>query len=204
MDQRDFGTQLAHRIAESVKVEHEGKVVPFAKFVESRKRQLTKTDPELITLSALRVLVITAIFGRAGLGLSSVTVRPKDLPQGVAPEQAERRVVPLLSTVLTQLFPQFAARSAVSAPAVLAGIGIAAHQTTGWAASGGSLTDTDLLDLLSGIRWEREARYWDGVAASANAAGTLNFGGGAKDSGGRVADAILYPDTESGRKIRGQ
>jgi hypothetical protein len=204
MDQRDFGTQLAHRIAELVKVEHDGKMVPFAKFVESRKRQLTKTDPELITLSALRVLVITAIFGRAGLGLSSVTVRPTDLPQGATPEQAERRVVPLLSTVLTHLFTQFAARSAVSAPAVLAGIGIAAYQTAGWAASGSSLTDTDLLDLLSGIRWEREARYWDGVAASANAAGTLNFGGGAKDSGGRVADAILYPDTESGRKIRGQ
>jgi hypothetical protein len=204
MDQRDFGTQLAHRIAESVKVEHDGKLVPFAKFVESRKRQLTKTDPELITLSALRVLVITAIYGRAGLGLSSATVRSTDLPNAATADQIERRVVPLLSNLLTHLYPQFTARSAVSAPAVLAGIGIAAHQTTDWATSGVSLTDTDLLTLLSGIRWQREARYWDGIAASANAAGTLNFGGGAKDSGGRVADAILYPDTESGRKIRGQ
>ncbi|MGW0787407.1 hypothetical protein ACWD04_03940 [Streptomyces sp. NPDC002911] len=53
------------------------------------------------------------------------------------------------------------------------------------------------------MRFEREARYWDGVAASANAVGTLNFGGGAKDSGGRVADAILGPDTDHGRRIRG-
>ncbi|SCG14845.1 DNA-sulfur modification-associated [Micromonospora echinofusca] len=203
MDQRDLGTQLAHRIAEAVKVEHDGRMIPFTKLVQSRKRQLTKADPELITLSALRVLVITAIYGRSGLGLSSSTVRTADLPAGVRVEQVERRVVPLLCTLLAHLYPHLAARSAASAPAVLAGIGIAAHQATEWATSGAALTETDLLNLLAGVRWEREARYWDGVAASANSAGTLNFGGGAKDSGGRVADAILYPDTESGRKIRG-
>ncbi|WP_007023555.1 hypothetical protein [Saccharomonospora iraqiensis] len=37
----------------------------------------------------------------------------------------------------------------------------------------------------------------------ATAKGTLNFGGGAKDAGGRVADALLYPDSEHGRRIRG-
>ncbi|MEO3743105.1 DNA sulfur modification protein DndB [Plantactinospora sp. B5E13] len=204
MDQRDFGTQLAHRIADSVKVEHEGRIVSLSRLVQARKRQLTRTDPELITLSALRVLVVTTIFGRAGLGRSSATLRTADLPEGTSPEQVERRVVPLLSTLLGHLFPQLAARSAVSAPAVLAGLGIAAHHATGWSSSGGPLTDDDLLNLLADIRWEREAQYWDGIAASANAAGTLNFGGGAKDSGGRVADAVLYPDTESGRKIRGR
>lgn len=204
MDQRDLGTQLAHRLAAAVKVEHEGRYVPFATFVQARKRQLAKSDPELITLSALRVLVITTIFGRQGLGHSSDTLRPADLPRGVTAEQVERRLIPLLSGVLTRLFPQLAARSAVSAPAVLAGVGIATHQATGWATTGLPLTETDLLDLLDDVRWERDARYWDGIAASANAAGTLNFGGGAKDSGGRVADALLYPDTESGRKIRGR
>ena len=204
MDQRDFGTQLAHRIADSLKIERDGKIVPFAKLVNARKRQLGKTDPELITLSALRVLVITTIFGRNGLGLSSATVRATDLPESVTPEQVEREVVPLLSTVLKHLLPHLAVRSAASAPAVLAGIGIVAHQTTTWATSGTQLTEVGLLDLLSDIRWERDARYWDGIAASANAAGVLNFGGGAKDSGGRVAEAILYPDTESGRKIRGR
>ncbi|MEV0611084.1 DNA sulfur modification protein DndB [Polymorphospora rubra] len=204
MDQRDFGTQLAHRIAEVVKVEHDGKMIPFSTLVQARKRQLTKTDPELITLSALRVLVITAIYGRTGLALSSATIRTTDLPTTTTAEQVERRLAPLLSALLTHLYPQLVARTAASAPAVLAGIGIAAHQATDWATTGIPLTDTDLLDLLSGIRWEREARYWDGIAASANSTGVLNFGGGAKDSGGRVADAILYPDTESGRKIRGR
>lgn len=203
MDQRDVGTKIAHRIAAAVKVEHDGKVVPFAKLVQSRKRQLAKSDPEVVTLSALRLLVITALHGRSGLNLSSDTVREVDLPNGVDMESAQRELVPLLSEVITSLYPHFAARGAVSAPAVLAGIGVVAHQAASWAAGGTRLDANDLLRLLEPVRWEREARYWDGVAASANASGTLNFGGGAKDSGGRVADALLHPDTEYGRKVRG-
>lgn len=203
MDQRDLGTQLAHRIGETVKVEHDGKVIPFGKLVQARKRQLTKTDPELVTLSALRVLVICALHGRAGLGLTSATLHEDALPQGVSNEEAERHLVPLLAGLVKQLYPYLAARTAVSAPAVLAGIGIAAHQATGWATSGLPLTEEELFALLEPVRWEREAAYWDGVAASANSSGVLNFGGGAKDSGGRVADALLHPDTEYGRKIRG-
>ncbi|MCX5339474.1 hypothetical protein [Streptomyces atratus] len=40
--------------------------------------------------------------------------------------------------------------------------------------------------------------------SKSGASGRLNFSGGVKDSGGRVADAILYPGTEAGRRIRGQ
>jgi hypothetical protein len=147
--------------------------------------------------------VITALHRRSGLGLSSATVHEGDLPEGVSTEQAERELVPMLSQVISALFPHFAARGAVSAPAVLAGLGIAAHQATSWANGGSRLNVEELLRLLEPVRFEREARYWDGVAASANAAGVLNFGGGAKDSGGRVADALLGPDTDFGRKIRG-
>ncbi|MDP1142802.1 hypothetical protein, partial [Klebsiella pneumoniae] len=77
--------------------EHDGKVVPLTKLVQNRKRQLTKADPEVVTLSALRVLVITALHGRAGLNLSSSTVHDADLPDGVDAEQVERELVPLLS-----------------------------------------------------------------------------------------------------------
>ncbi|GAA4940833.1 hypothetical protein GCM10023238_03110 [Streptomyces heliomycini] len=59
------------------------------------------------------------------------------------------------------------------------------------------ITTEELDRLLDGIRWKRRRRT-DGVAAKANASGRLNFGG-VKDSGGRVADAILYPATETGR-----
>jgi hypothetical protein len=86
---------------------------------------------------------------------------------------------------------------------VLAGIGIAAHQVTTWASDGFTLREDELSTLLKPVRWEREARFWDGVAARANDRGVLNFGGGAKDSGGRVADALLRPESEYGRRIRG-
>ncbi|MFE0458149.1 DNA sulfur modification protein DndB [Kitasatospora sp. NPDC058965] len=203
MDQRDIGTQLAHRVASTVKIEHDEKIIPFAKLVQARKRQLTKTDPEVVTLSALRALVITTLHGRRGLGLSSATVHEDALPEGVTTDHIEQQLVPLLSRLIARLYPHFAARSAVSAPAVLAGLGVAAHQATSWAAAGQRLTEEQLTTLLDSVRWDRDARFWDGIAASANAAGVLNFGGGAKDAGGRVADALLHPDTEYGRKVRG-
>lgn len=204
MDQRDFATRLAHRLADSVKVEIDDKVVPFTKLVNASKRQVGKTDPEVITLSALRALVITAIYGRGGLTRSAETVHEDELPAGTDAEQVERGVVPLLAGLISEHFPHFASRSAITAPAVLAGLGIAVHQTTPWADPMNALGADDLHRLLADIQWDREPRYWDGVAAKASATGRLNFSGGVKDSGGRVADAILYPATETGRRIRGQ
>lgn len=203
MDQRDFGTRLAHLVADSVKVDLDGKRVPFAKLVNASKRQVSRGDREVLTLSALRALVVTAIYGRGGLARSAETVHEDELPAGARPEEVEAVVVPLLAQLISDHFPHFANRSALTAPAVLAGVGIAVHQVTPWSDPSSAL-DTDGLDrLLADIRWEREAAYWDGIAAKAGASGRLNFSGGVKDSGGRVADAVLYPATEAGRQVRG-
>ncbi|OKJ45220.1 DNA-sulfur modification-associated family protein [Streptomyces sp. CB01580] len=204
MDQRDFATRLAHRVAEAVKVDVDGKRVPFTKLVNASKRQVGKTDAEVITLSALRALVITAIYGRGGLSRSAETVHEDELPAGSSPEQVEQNVVPLLARLIADRSEHFVSRSALTAPAVLAGLGIAVHHTAPWADPVNALGADELHRLLSDIRWEREARYWDGVAAKSGASGRLNFSGGVKDSGGRVADAILYPGTEAGRRIRGR
>ncbi|MEV6794443.1 DNA sulfur modification protein DndB [Streptomyces sp. NPDC051320] len=204
MDQRDFATRLAHRVADAVKVDIDDKLVPFTKLVNASKRQVGKTDPEVITLSALRALVITTIYGRNGLSRSAETVHEDELPAGTSPEQVEQNVVPLLARLISDRSADFVSRSAITAPAVLAGLGIAVHHTMPWDASVNALSSDELRRLLTGIRWEREARYWDGVAAKASASGRLNFSGGVKDSGGRVADAILGSGTEAGRKIRGQ
>lgn len=204
MDQRDFATRLAHRVAGAMKVEVGGKLVPFTRLVNASKRQIGRMDPEVVTLSALRALVICAIYGRPGLSRSAETVHEDELPTGTVAEQVEGTVVPLLARLVSDRFPHFAARTAITAPAVLAGLGVAVHQTTPWADPMNSLSADDVDRLLADIRWDRDARYWDGVAAKAGATGRLNFSGGVKDSGGRVADAILYPATEAGRKIRGQ
>ncbi|MFH9684852.1 DNA sulfur modification protein DndB [Streptomyces sp. NPDC017413] len=204
MDQRDFATRLAHRVADAVKVEIDDRTVSFAKLVNASKRQVGKTDPEVITLSALRALVITSIYGRGGLSRSAETVHEDELPAGSDAQQVEACVLPLLAGLISGHSAHFLARSALTAPAVLAGLGIAVHHTTPWAEPSNALGADQLNRLLSDIRWERDARYWDGVAAKAGASGRLNFSGGVKDSGGRVADAILYPATETGRRIRGR
>ncbi|MFE8010532.1 hypothetical protein [Streptomyces sp. NPDC057418] len=204
MDQRDLATRLAHRVAEAVKVHVDGKLVPFTKLVNASKRQVGKSDPEVITLSALRALVITAVYGRAGLSRSAETVQEDELPTGTDAAQVEGYVVPLLARLISEHSSHFVSRSPLTAPAVLAGLGIAAHHTTPWADPANALSTEALQRLLAEVRWEREARYWDGVAAKAGATGRLNFSGGVKDSGGRVADALLYPGTEAGRRIRGQ
>ncbi|MEU2947109.1 DNA sulfur modification protein DndB [Nocardiopsis alba] len=203
MDQRDIGTKIARKIAESVKVEHEGRIVPFADLVQAKKRQLTKGDPQVVTLSALRVLVITALYGRQGIGLSSSTVHEDHLPRGFDLHLVEHELTALLSQLVSDLYPHFRSRSAISAPAVLAGLGVAVHQTTSWSTGHERIGFQELQRLIAPIRWEREARYWHGIAASANVSGVLNFAGGAKDAGGRVADAILHPESDYGRRIRG-
>ncbi|KKD09953.1 DNA-sulfur modification-associated family protein [Streptomyces sp. WM6386] len=204
MDQRDFGTRLAHLVADSVKVEVDGKRVPFSRLVNASKRQVSRGDREVITLSALRALVVATIYGRSGLSRSAETVHEDELPAGTRPEQVEAAVVPLLAQLISERAAHFVNRSALTAPAVLAGVGIAAHQALPWSDPASSLEADELDRLLADIHWEREAAYWDGIAAKAGVSGRLNFSGGVKDSGGRVADAILYPATEAGRKIRGR
>ncbi|WP_087099446.1 DNA sulfur modification protein DndB [Nocardiopsis sp. JB363] len=204
MDQRDFGTQLAHSVAKELIVEHQGELVEFSKLVQARKRQLGKNDPEVITLSGLRALVVTVLFGRGGIQLTSSSVDESDLPEGVKPDEARDTVVELVGSTINDLFPHFASRSAVSTPAVLAGLGIAGHQAMPWA-DGDKVTPETFRDLLVGIKWERRASYWGGISGRAVGVDDgISFAGGVKDSGGRVADAILYPHTIPGKKIRGQ
>lgn len=203
MDQRDFGTRLAHVVADCVKVDLDGQRVPFGRLVNASKRQLSRGDRDVVTLSALRALVVTAIYGRGGIARSAESVHEDELPAGTRPEEVEAAVVQLLSRLISQHFPHFVSRSALTAPAVLAGVGIAAHHTMPWSDAASRIGTDELDRLLGDIRWEREAAYWDGVAAKAGPSGRLNFSGGVRDSGGRVADAVLYPATEAGRQIRG-
>ncbi|WP_243723433.1 hypothetical protein [Actinomadura sp. 7K507] len=96
MDQRDFGTHLPPPRRRDGQGRARGHV-PLSRLVETRKRQIGKTDPEVITLSALRVLVIAAILARNGIAQSSTTVHQEDMPENVATEHLEREVVKIVS-----------------------------------------------------------------------------------------------------------
>ncbi|MFI5526680.1 DNA sulfur modification protein DndB [Streptomyces platensis] len=210
MDQRDLGTQLAHKIADRVKFPTPDGVVPLASLMQSQRRQLAASDDKLITLSGLRALVTTALLGRAGIAKTSATVTESTLnTEKVSAEEQKERVVSLLSDVLTKLAPELAKGpkgTALNAPAILTGLGVAVHHATEWAETD-RITEEALMDMVTSVKWDRSAQYWDGVGGKAlvkdGQVTGVSFAGGAKDSGGRVADAILYPSTELGRKIRG-
>ncbi|MFE7358651.1 hypothetical protein ACFU8Q_37585 [Streptomyces sp. NPDC057543] len=69
--------------------------------------------------------MITAIYGRGGLSRSAETVHEDELPAGSSAEQVEQSVVPLLARLIADRSEHFVSRSALTAPAVLAGLGIA-------------------------------------------------------------------------------
>ncbi|MFG2457035.1 DNA sulfur modification protein DndB [Streptomyces sp. NPDC048523] len=210
MDQRDLGTQLAHKIADRVKIPTADGIVPLASLVQSQRRQLAASDDKLITLSGLRALVTTALLGRSGIAKTSATVTESTLnTEKVSAEEQKERVVSLLSEVLTKLAPELAKGpkgTALNAPAILTGLGVAVHHATEWADSD-QITAEALMGMVTSVKWDRSAQYWDGVGGKAlvneGQVTGVSFAGGAKDSGGRVAEAILYPSTELGRKIRG-
>lgn len=205
MDQHDYGTRLARHITESVKVpgEYHG-FDPLSRYVNVISRQIGPRNSEWVTLSAMRSMVVTALLGKSGIEATSGAVEKRHLPRGVTPHEATTEVSAILVPTLESMIPHLKARTAITAPAVLAGIGAVAHQAMPWCSGGRRLTAAEFKSLLADIRWEREARYWEGVVAKRLTNGTLSFGGGAKDSGSKVCDAILNPDSPAGRKIRGR
>ncbi|MGA5517917.1 DNA sulfur modification protein DndB [Streptomyces pseudogriseolus] len=203
MDQRDLATRLAYTVGEKLEVESDGQRMPFAKLVNAGKRQLTKTDKEVVTLSALRALIVTTVFGAKGVQYSAANVNEGDLPSHTDADEVTTVVVRLVSRLIEDRFPDFARRSAITAPAVMAGLGVLLHRATPWCAPHDAMSYDTVERLLADVRWEREPVYWDGVCASVGATGRLNFSGGVKDSAGRVAGALLDPHSELGRKVRG-
>ncbi|CAL9636309.1 hypothetical protein SUDANB15_06196 [Streptomyces sp. enrichment culture] len=203
MDQRDLATRLSYTVGEKLEVELDGQRMPFGKLVNAGKRQLTRTDQEVVTLSALRALIVTTVFGSKGVEYSAANVHEGNLPSNTDADEVEAVVVRLVSRLIGGRFPDFARRSAITAPAVMAGLGILLHRATPWCDPGKAMSYETVERLLADVRWEREPAYWEGVCASVGSSGRLNFSGGVRDSAGRVAGALLDPHGELGRKIRG-
>jgi hypothetical protein len=203
MDQRDLATVITRTLVDSTTVTTEAGTLPFAQFVNASKRQLSSNASEWVTLSAVRSMVVTTMLGKTGIGSTSGTVNLDDLPEGVTEAQVTREIIEALSRIVQTFTKAFSDHDAITAPAVLAGLGAAAHRTMSW--SQDSLpSHLDFMGLLSEVCWEREAKYWDGVAAKETATKALSFAGGVKDSGYRVYEALLNPDSHAGKKIRGR
>lgn len=205
-DSRDIATSIAMSIMDKVIVQHQRTRVdvPLRSLVSVNKRQLGAKDDEWMTLSTLRSFVVTALFGRAGIELTSAAMSPDALPVTVDEESVEKQVVEIAEELFRKFNMAFANRTetVISTPAVLAALGAVAHQSMSWS-RGHQRSSEEFLQLLSDVIWDRRPEVWDGIAGKATPAGRLSVAGGVKDNGSKTATALEDPSSPSYHKIRG-
>lgn len=207
MDSMDPATAITRAVIETSDVIRDR--------VNLRRRQLRRKDEDMLTISALRTGVVTTILGEAGL---QVGARPVELPEGSELEHVEAAVIDVWTAILEhledELDPSRRADVVVSAPSILAGIGVLAHQAVPQPPRREgvpSLSVDEVLERLAGVMWEREyekpdgthASPWDGIAGKFTPAGRFSIGG-PKEVGHAVAKALKDISTTEGRQIRGQ
>ncbi|WP_330183822.1 hypothetical protein OHB26_09455 [Nocardia sp. NBC_01503] len=202
MDMRDFATNVTQALVDGTTVTVDEEETPLANFILTGKRQVSAKSTEWMTLSGLRTLVVTTILGKAGIHAASGDVEIDDLPEGTDMKVVKRETVEKLSAIFQEYAGEFQAKSAITSPAVLAGLGATIHRSTSWCASERLPEGESLDSVLSYIRWERDLAFWGGIAAKETAKG-VSWAGGARDSGHKVYEAINNRDSEVGLKIRG-
>lgn len=201
MDQRDYGTRVTRRLMEESAL--------LRGRVEERRRQLRKRDTALVTISGLRQGVVATIFGSTGLEIGARQV--PDLPEGDDEEALANKVVGLWVDILNALEDRIVdssgqrrVESIVTAPVVLAALGVVAHKVIRQ-----EMSSEDFSEALDEIAWEREIvkgdcriHPWLGVAGKRTERGAFSVGG-PKEYGRAVAEAIENAHSKSGKQIRG-
>src|SRR5690606_15453729 len=164
MDMRDFATSVAQSLVDSTTVFVDEEETPLANLILTGKRQVGAKSREWMTLSGLRTLVVTTILGKTGIHAASGDVEPDDLPEGTDLKAVKRETIERLRTLLRDYAEQLHAKSAITSPAVLAGLGATVYRSTSWCTSDKFASDESLTALLSYIRRERELAFWGGIA----------------------------------------
>ncbi|MGW2372962.1 DNA sulfur modification protein DndB [Kitasatospora sp. NPDC001683] len=208
MDGRDFGTTVTRKLMESLKVPLDETTVPLSSLILTGKRQVSDKAAEWMTMSVLRTLISTAMLGKAGIHAASTGIEHEDIPadkNNDRPDQAvvQREIMETVGAFLVKNAGLFHAKTAITAPAVVAGLGATMNRTMSWSTD--PMPEGITLDaLLENVQWDREAKYWGGVAAKVTDKGAVSWAGGARDSGHKVYDALNNPDTDTGMQIRGR
>jgi len=184
--------------------------------VHLRRRQLRNSDEDyLLTISALRTGVVTTILGAPGLQVGS---RPITLADDVDQPLLENAVVDVWSSILETIEEALGSRTStvVSAPSILAGIGVVAHHAIPCPprkADIASWSIDEVLDRLDGVSWERQLAQspnegtgrhpWEGIAGKVTPTGNFSVGG-PKEVGHAVAEALEDEGSAYYRQIRSQ
>ncbi len=212
MDTQDIATNLTRQVAK------ESDVVRGR--LHLTRRSLRRSDSEVLTISALRTGIVTTLLGGEGLQKGARPIGELEAVGGVEPDleavtdAVTESWVETLEILADELEPSRRPESVVSAPVVLAGIGMVLHRTIPRPprSTTGSLELEEVLNLLRGINWSRSAGWdgicgkWvstDGVPLLDGLVSRLSIGS-PKELGHAVADAILHPESDRGKRIRSQ
>jgi DNA sulfur modification protein DndB len=217
MDTQDIATRITRRVMEESPVLQDGGV-------NVQRRQLRRTDPELMTISGLRTGVVTTLLGAPGLQIGSRPIDPAhptlvDVDREALGDAVVEVWNAILEALEMELRPERRAESVVSAPSVLAGLGVLAHHAVPEPPRRHDVDAWDVglvIDRLDDVIWDRthevEVRTgdesttekrspWDGIAGKFTPSGSFSIGG-PKEVGYAVADALENPDSDGGRQIR--
>ncbi|MET9177795.1 hypothetical protein ABZX88_06155 [Kitasatospora aureofaciens] len=206
MDMRDFGTTVTQALMKSALIPHNDREVSLETLIVTGKRQVSAKSDQWLTLQGLRTLVATTMLGKSGIHAASDDIEPGDIKDKDGNEvdkaTVQRHIVETLGDFLRDNAELFHNKTAITAPAVLAGLGALLHHETPWATD--AMADgVTVAELLKSVRWDREAAYWGGIAAKVTDKGNVTWGGGARDSGHKVYEALSKPASEAGHQVRG-
>ena len=183
MDNRDPITRAAREVVEEVAY--------LKNRVNMQVRQLSASDPSVLTLSQVRNFIATFAKGIAGVQYGT---KPVPLDGEVADQLSERAVE--VFQALTDACPnEFENRDRyiLAAPSVITAVGAVFHPYLS-----GESTLEDCLATLEGVDWEK-GEVWEGIAGKTTTSGRFSVAG-AKEASYNVYRALTGkvrdPDTK--------
>lgn len=190
MDGRDPMTSIARRVEEAVTF--------FQGRINKAKRQLSKNDTDVMTITALRGACITLAEGIGGVryGAKPITIDPSRLPQ------IERVAIEWFSAVVNRIGTAIEdrERTIASAPPVMAAIGAMGHTLAGIPSEELQSKATEYAERLTLIKWEK-GKHWEGIAGKYTAKGNFAIGG-SKETAYGIYSALTDTTSEGYRRIR--
>ncbi|MFH8589832.1 DNA sulfur modification protein DndB [Streptomyces celluloflavus] len=204
MDTYDLATRIAKDLVENLTVVVDGEEERLSDYIEIGKRQIGPNSTKWMTLSGVRTMIVTALLGKSGIQRTSDDVyrdNLNDKAKALDEEDIIRETTEALTNLIHTFTQQFATRTAITAPAVLAGLGATIHRSLSWAEDPFP-AHVDVMGLLGEVSWPRDAAVWGGVCATVKANGDVTWGGGAKDSGYKTFEALSDPTSDVGKKVR--
>jgi DNA sulfur modification protein DndB len=191
MDARDPITHVSREV--------ERKVAFFSDRVNKVRRQLRGSDPEIVTITALRGACVTLAKGINGVqfGARPVPIDNTDLP---AIEAAAIDWFRALSEAIGPVFEDRINKLA-SSSSVLAALGAIGQQVV-------ALSDPavrrdkcrELADALKSVNWEK-GKAWEGIAGKFTPKGSFAVGG-AKETAYAVYSALSDPSSSGYSRVR--